>query len=180
MPSATVTSKPAGLPATMPGKTSWITSLRISSSGRLKTASTSTRLTMPIRRPAALTTGSLLTRRSYMSRAASTTEASGLIVTAGAVIRSAAVTPAALSSSLMCRSAARMLVPSASAASLTSRSPADTTPITRPASSMTGNALIRELRSIAAMSLNDASFRTEMTRVVMMSLTVDGTVIPTR
>ena len=44
--------------------------------------------------------------------------------------------------------------------------------MTRPASSTTGNALIRRLRSMSAISLNDALFRTATTEVVMMSLTV--------
>jgi hypothetical protein len=50
--------------------------------------------------------------------------------------------------------------------------PSDARPMTRPASSTTGNALIRRLGSIAAISLNDASFLTATTEVVMTSLAV--------
>ena len=44
--------------------------------------------------------------------------------------------------------------------------------MTRPASSTTGKALILRARSIAAISLKDASFLTATTDVVMTSLTV--------
>src|SRR6266566_9496276 len=48
----------------------------------------------------------------------------------------------------------------------------DTTPITSPASSTTGNALTRAFRIRTIISLNDAVFFTATTRVVITSLTM--------
>ena len=61
---------------------------------------------------------------------------------------------------------------SSSRASLVSMSASETTPITFRSSSTTGNALTRYSRRAAAISRNVASFLTQITRVVMTSLTV--------
>src|ERR1700683_78130 len=55
---------------------------------------------------------------------------------------------------------------------LASMSASETTPITFPSSSMTGNALTRDRRSLAAISLNDAPSLTATTWVVMASCTL--------
>jgi hypothetical protein len=47
----------------------------------------------------------------------------------------------------------------------------DTTPMTRPASSMTGNALTWNFRMRRIISLNDAVFLTDTTRAVITSWT---------
>ena len=57
-------------------------------------------------------------------------------------------------------------------ASLFSMSASETTPITFRSSSTTGNALTRYSRRAAAISRNVASLVTQITRVVMTSLTV--------
>ena len=57
-------------------------------------------------------------------------------------------------------------------------SASETTPITFPSSSTTGNALTRYSRKAATMARNDASFVTETTRVVITSLTV-GSIVNT-
>ena len=54
---------------------------------------------------------------------------------------------------------------------MVSRSASETTPITLSPSPRTGNALTRCLRRAAASSRNGASFLTQITRVVMTSLT---------
>ena len=61
---------------------------------------------------------------------------------------------------------------SSTSASLYSMSASETTPITFRSSSTTGNALTRYSCKAAAISRNVVSFLTEITRVVMMSLTV--------
>ena len=63
------------------------------------------------------------------------------------------------------------MMPSSTAA-LVSMSASETTPITFRSSSTTGNALIRYSCRAAAISRNVVSFLTQITRVVMMSLTV--------
>ena len=130
---------------------------------------------IPTRRPPWSTTGRRLTLRSYMSLAACSTVSSGPIVTAGLVIRSAAVTPAALARAAWCtRPASSPPTPpgSPSTASLTSRSASDTTPVTFPSASRTGNALTRHSRSLAAISWNNAVSLTHTGSVDMTSLTV--------
>ena len=57
-------------------------------------------------------------------------------------------------------------------ASLTSRSASETTPITFPSASSTGNALTRHSRSLAAISRNDAVSLTDTGSADMTSLTV--------
>ena len=97
MPSATVTPNLSGSAPNSPRITSATICSRISSSPRPNTDSTSARLTMPTRRPAASVTGTRLTPRAYISLAACSTESSGATVTAGRDIRSAAVTALAFS-----------------------------------------------------------------------------------
>ena len=142
----------------------------MASSVRSKTDSTSARLMMPTRRPFASVTGSRLTLRSYMSLAACSTVSSGRTATTAAVIRSPAVTPRALAWSLRCRMP-EIMPGSSSRASLVSMSASETTPITFRSSSTTGNALTRYSRRATAISRNVASFLTQITRVVMTSLT---------
>ena len=143
----------------------------MAASVRSKTDSTSARLMMPTRRPLSSVTGSRLTARSYMSFAACSTVSSGRTATTAVVIRSPAVTPRALTWSLWCRMPE--ITPGSSIrASLFSMSASETTPITFRSSSTTGNALTRCSRRAAAISRNVASFVTQITRVVMTSLTV--------
>ncbi|WP_345030197.1 hypothetical protein [Kutzneria kofuensis] len=52
------------------------------------------------------------------------------------------------------------------------RSASDTTPVTRPLSSITGTALIRYSASVRAISLNGASVVTAITGVVITDRTV--------
>lgn len=97
MPSFTVTVNLSGSAPNSPRITSSRICSRISSSGRSKTDSTSVRVMIPTRWPAASVTGTRLTPRAYISQAACSTESSGVTVTAGWVIRSAAVMPYAFS-----------------------------------------------------------------------------------
>src|SRR5689334_3927024 len=150
-------------------------SSRISASVRSKTARMSVRLMIPTRRPSCAITGRRLILRSYMSLAACSTVSSGPIVTAGLVIRSAAVTPPALAREARCtRPASSPATPpgSPSTASLTIRSASETTPVTLPCASRTGNALTRHSRSLPAISRNDAVSPTHTGSVDMTSSTV--------
>jgi hypothetical protein len=150
-------------------------SSRISASVRSNMASTSDRLMTPTSRPAWSTTGSRLTLRSCMSLAACSTVSSGPIVTAGLVIRSAAVTPPALARAAWCTMPAsnpQTTLGSSGTASLISRSASETTPVTFPCASRTGNALTRHSRSLAAISRNDAVSLTHTGSVDTTSLTV--------
>src|SRR6185437_2652889 len=128
---------------------------------------------MPISVPSSPTTGSRLTRLLYIRRAAWATVSSGPTVTAGLVMRSAAVTPFTCDRTRwrvrLCR--VRGTVPSS--ASLVSRSVSETTPMTLLSSSMTGKALTRWFRSIAAISLYEAFRLAAITWVLMTSLTVE-------
>src|SRR5690242_9757483 len=171
MPSLTVTVKISGSVRNSLRSTPSVISLRIASSVRSKTDSTSARLMMPTRCPSASVTGSRLTRRSYMSLAACSTVSSGRTATTAVVIRSPAVTPRALAWSLRCRMPTST-PGSSSRASLASMSASETTPITLRSSSTTGNALTRCSRRATAISRNVASFLTQITRVVMISWTV--------
>jgi hypothetical protein len=171
-PSFTMTEYQLG--SVRPRITWLIISSRISASGRSKTPSTSLRLTMPTSRPPTSTTGRRLTRCVNISRAACSTVSSGPTVTAGLVISSAALTPSALARPPRSkrRASAPLMPPgSLSAASLTSRSASETTPVTRPSASRTGNALTRSSRSLAAISLNDVLSLTHTGRADMTSLT---------
>ena len=92
-----------------------------------------------------------------MSLAACSTVSSGPIVTAGLVIRSAAMTPLALARAAWCTMPAsnpQTTLGSSGPASLISRSASETTPVTFPCASRTGNALTRHSRSLAAISRN--------------------------
>src|SRR6185437_15770203 len=128
---------------------------------------------MPISVPSSPTTGSRLTRLLYIRRAAWATVSSGPTVTAGLVMRSAAVTPFTCDRTRwrvrLCR--VRGTVPSS--ASLVSRSVSETTPMTLLSSSMTGKALTRWFRSIAAISLYEAFRLAAITWMLMTSLTVE-------
>ena len=99
---------------------------------------------------------------------------SGETVTGGAVMSSAAVTPRAFSSCL-CRRMPVIMPGMWSSppprAILFSRSDSETTPITRLSSSSTGNALTRYCRSAAAIAANGVSRSTQVTWVVITSLT---------
>ena len=130
---------------------------------------------IPTSRPAWSTTGSRLTLRSCMSLAACSTVSSGPIVTAGLVIRSAAMTPLALARAAWCTMPAsnpQTTLGSSGPASLISRSASETTPVTFPCASRTGNALTRHSRSLAAISRNDAVSLTHTGSVDITSLTV--------
>ena len=65
-----------------------------------------------------------------------------------------------------------MTLGSSGTASLTSRSASETTPVTFPSASRTGNALTRHSRSLAAISRNNAVLLTETGSADMTSWTV--------
>ena len=86
---------------------------------------------------------------------------------------SAAVTPRAFSNCLCCRMPSMMpgMWSSPPRAILFSRSDSETTPITSPVTFSTGNALTRCCRSAAAIAANGVSCSTQITWVVITSLT---------
>jgi hypothetical protein len=133
--------------------------------------------TMPISVPPSAVTGSRLTRRVYIRRAARLTVSSGRMVTAGLVIRSAAVSAAALACSRWCVMVWNAPGISPASASLVSRSASETIPMTLLSSSITGNALTRCSRSLAAISLNVASCLTAITWVLITSFTMAFTAV---
>ena len=78
------------------------------------------------------------------------------MVTAGLVIRSAAVSALILDCSRECPREWSTPGTVPSSASLGSKSASETTPMTVPSRSMTGNALTRSSCSLVAISLNEA------------------------
>src|SRR5689334_18936119 len=95
------------------------------------------------------------------------------MVTAGLVMRSAAVTPSTCDRTRWRVRPCTVRGTLPSSASLVSRSVSETTPMTLLSSSMTGKALTRCLRSIAANSLYEAFCRAAITWVLMTSLTIE-------
>src|SRR5512141_1976169 len=157
------------------------TSLRMasasSSSVRTYVLTMSARVTIPTRRSPSVT-GSRLIRRSTISVAAALTGFDASMVIAGLVIESPAVRDSALaiscrvsSDSPKIRASGRCRNASGSCR-LTSRSPSDTTPTTRPASSTTGSPLMRCSTSWRATSFSGVSGRTDSTERVITSRTV--------
>ena len=128
---------------------------------------------MPISVPSSLMTGSRLTRWLYIRRAAWLTGSSGPMVTAGLVISSAAVTPFTCDRTRWWARPCSVPGTVPSSASLVSRSVSETIPMTLLSSSMTGNALTRWLRSMAASSLYEALCLAAITWVLITSLTVE-------
>ena len=120
---------------------------------------------IPASRPAASTTGSRLSPRAYISAAACSTVSRSATVTAGLVIRSPAVTPAALRRSVrwaMGTTIPRQAWYPSCRASLASMSASETTPMTLPSPSTTGNPLTADSNILAASSLNGESLVTEI------------------